>query len=127
MGAAPRYARRDFLQESFLFEDLCDGVRKVTAELKAQLGKHVNCAYCFAGPKHDSVKAQAWLAAKQIQYAKLDPAKNDTYRQITAKGANPQRPDLPSEGRRGTAPARYPRLQRGLGAARRRMVFQASG
>ena len=79
----------DFVHDSFRSADIEDGVREITAALKAT-GERVACAYCFAMPAYDSVKAQAWLAAKEIQCAKFDPPKNATYRQVTSKATPPR-------------------------------------
>jgi hypothetical protein len=75
----------DFVHTSFQSEDVEEGVRMVTGELKAS-GERVACAYCFASPTFTAAAASEWLAKTQIQPAKLDPAKDVTYRQITAKG-----------------------------------------
>lgn len=78
----------DFLHESFQSIEIEPSIREITAELKAEPGKRVTCAYCFRLPTYDAIKAQAWLSAKQIQCAKFDPPKDTTYRQITASGVS---------------------------------------
>ena len=75
----------DFMHESFASHDVEDGVRMITGTIKAT-GEAATVAYCFAGPAFDAPKAKEWLDKKEIKYAKLDPARNTTYRQITAKG-----------------------------------------
>lgn len=76
----------DFIHESFVSKEIEEGVRRVTGTIKAT-GETATAAYCFAAPLFDLTKAQAWLSKKNIQAAKLDEAKDRTYRQITAKAA----------------------------------------
>ena len=79
----------DFMHESFASHPVEDGVRMITGTLKATGEANVPAAYCFSGPAFDAPKSQAWLDAKQIKFAKLDPAKNTTYRQVTSKASPP--------------------------------------
>lgn len=75
----------DFIHDSFQSKEIEDGIREITGEIKAT-GERATAAYCFASPKFDAASATAWLAKKQIKFDKLDPAKDETYRQITASG-----------------------------------------
>jgi hypothetical protein len=92
LWAQLRATPEDFVHDSFQSADVEDGVREVTAELHAT-GEWATYAYCFTSPKFDMATASAWLSAKGIMPAKLDPAKDTTYRQITATAATGQYPN----------------------------------
>jgi hypothetical protein len=92
LWAQLRATPEDFVHDSFQTTDVEEGVRAISGELHAT-GEWATYAYCFTSPKFDMATASAWLSAKGITPAKLDPAKDTTYRQITAKAATGQYPN----------------------------------
>lgn len=81
-----RATPEDFAHDSFQSSDIEPGIREITGTLTAT-GEAATAAYCFAGPEYDLAAAQEWLAGKEITPAKIEPAKNVTYKQMTAKAA----------------------------------------
>ena len=75
-----------FLHASFKSEDVDEGHRCITAELREEPGQREVMAHFFDQTKFTAQEAQAWCSEQQLMVADFIPSKETNYPQVTAHG-----------------------------------------
>jgi hypothetical protein len=73
-----------FLHASFKSEDVEEGHRCITAELREDPGQREVMAHFFDQTKFTQMEAQAWCTAQGLMVADFVPSKESNYPQVTA-------------------------------------------
>lgn len=75
-----------FLHASFKSEDVDEGHRCITAELREEPGQREVMAHFFDQTKFTAQEAQVWCSEQQLMVADFIPSKETNYPQVTAHG-----------------------------------------